>query len=72
MALRLTQHPQGPLLPKEAKTRRFKSYVDLANWADEHLPYGVYFVRNHTATTLAGIRKITHDGLFHVEGRGNV
>ena len=66
----LMQHPKGP---KIAGKKTFKSYVALADYADQYLPYGLYFARHSNAVTLAGIREIRHEeGLFHVEGYGNV
>lgn len=68
MAVILMPHPKGPKLGVK---KRFRSYVDLANWAEDNLPYGLYFARNHNASNLAAIREITHEhGRFHVEGRG--
>lgn len=76
MALRLMQHPAGPTLTPEQKAKRFRSYVDLANWADDvNLLAGRYFARAHNAASLATIREVTFGGAgytFHVEGRGNV
>lgn len=71
--LRLLQHPNGPKLTAEQKAKRFRSYVELANWAEENLPHGLYFVRSSAATTLAGLREVRHfEGKFHVEGRGYI
>ena len=73
MPLKLMQHPKGPALPNEAKRRYWRSYVDLANWADDNLSFGLYYVRNANAANLAAIREITfEEGLFHVERYGNV
>lgn len=68
------QHPNGPELPEEAKSRHFRSYDSLANWANEaNLPYGIYFVRNLNAKTLAGIREVNYNpGSFYVWGVGNI
>ena len=73
--IKLMRHPKGPSI--EGKKLRFRSYVDLADYADEHLEEGLYFVRNHNAVNLIAIREIHHhvdpwSSSFHVEGRGNV
>lgn len=68
------KHAEGPDIPEDTKEKTFRSYVDMANWADEHLPFGKYYIRNNMGATLySALRSVeftkTH---FWVEGRGNV
>jgi hypothetical protein len=75
MALYLIKHPNGPDLPDAFKDKRFRSFVDMANYADEHeLPEGKYYSRNPQGSNLlTAIREVTRKGSgFHVEGRGNI
>lgn len=77
MALRLRKHPRGPDLSDEAKEKGFRSYCDLADWAEENVPPGLYFVRADNAVWLAAIREVHHHAgrwpnAFWVEGRGCV
>lgn len=74
MALYFTKHPRGPELSDEAKAKRFRSYVSAADYADEYLPHGMYYLRNTSGTNLwTGIREVEHlPSRFHVDGRGNV
>ena len=72
MALKLRQHPTGRIIPDEHK-RNFRSYVDLADYAEAHLPHGMYLAIPTNATNLSVIRLICHEpGRFWVEGRGNI
>jgi len=76
--LKITKHPDGPELPEEVKAKTFRSYVDMANWADEHhLSPGIYWIRNPSGANLAtAIRELRYQtkgyGRFWVEGRGNI
>jgi hypothetical protein len=77
MALRLKQHPRGPMLTDEAKDKGFRSYCDLADWAEENLSPGLYFVRADNANIFTGLREVHHHAgrwksSFWVEGRGCV
>lgn len=75
MALQFVAKRNGNPLPPEFEGRKFRSYVDMATFADEHkLPDGTYFIRNDKgANLLTGLRELTRKGSgFHVEGRGNV
>jgi len=71
------KHPEGPELPEDTKGRKFRSYVDAANWADNHtfLP-GKYWLRNDRGANIwTSVREVTYNvGFkhFYVEGRGNV
>jgi hypothetical protein len=76
--LRIKKHPNGPELPEALKDKTFRSYVDMANFAEDHdlLP-GVYWVRNDKGNNLlTAIRELNYKNKpfhqFHVEGRGNV
>jgi hypothetical protein len=65
----------GSPLPEAFKSKGFRSYVDMANFADEHeLPEGQYFIHNTRAANLYTMfRTLTRKGHgFHVEGRGNI
>ena len=69
--IKLMQHPEGPSI--QDKQQWFKTYVDLANYAEKELPHGLYFARNGNANSFAAIREVTHEpGKFYVEGRGHV
>jgi hypothetical protein len=76
--LRIKKHPDGPEISEETKNKTFRSYVDMANWVDEHqLPPGIYWIRNSSGTNLAtAIRELRYKiggyGGFWVEGRGHV
>lgn len=72
--LKLLKHPDGPELPQEAKEKHFRSYVDMATWAEAHLPYGKYYCRSEAGTSfLTAFREIRYTAAcFWVEGRGNV
>ena len=63
------KHP----LPEVFKGKKFRSYVDMSNFADEHhLPEGEYFIRT-TGTSFMGLRELKRTKTrFWVEGRGNV
>jgi hypothetical protein len=69
-----TKHPDGPELPEAAQSKHFRSFVDMATWAETHLPYGKYWARNPNGGNLATrIREVRHErARFWVEGRGNV
>lgn len=73
--LQFQEKKNGTPLPEVFKTKKFRSYVDMANFADEHhLPSGKYFIFNNTGANLfTRYRELTFDGSrFHVEGRGNI
>ena len=75
MPLRLSKHPDGPDLPPGTLEKRFRSYVAMADWADEvHLAFGLYYARpTHVPPSPVNIRLVTHKKTaFHVEGRGNI
>jgi hypothetical protein len=65
----------GPDVPQAWQGKTFRSYVDMADYADKvGLPDGDYFIRNSNGTTFAtAVCKLTRKGgSFYVEGRGNV
>ena len=80
--VRLRKHPQGPELPQAALEKRFRSYVDMAIYAEASLPSGLYYSRNQQGGTLATALRLVRCKLsernepclagFWVEGRGNV
>jgi hypothetical protein len=81
--LKLSKHPEGPELPEEAKKKHFRSYADMADWAEEHLPPGKYWCRNPQGANLwTALREVRcklsdSDGEpkasgFWVDGRGNI
>jgi hypothetical protein len=77
MALYITKHPVGPELPEAFKNKTFRSYVNMADFADDNkLPHGIYWIRNTSGTNLAtAIRELRYHcgyGGFWVEGYGNI
>lgn len=73
--LKITEKKGGVPLPDDFKNKTFRSYVDAANFADEHgLPDGEYWIRNDKGTNIfTAIRELKRCGSsFWVEGRGNV
>lgn len=75
MTLRLSKHSAGPEVPLPFQGKRFRSYVDMANFADKvGLPDGTYWIRNSAGTTfVTGMRELKRKGtFFHVEGRGYI
>lgn len=75
MALSFKAKTNGQPLPADFEGKKFRSYVDMANFADEHnLPDGTYFIHNDRGSNLfTSLRELTRKGRsFHVEGRGNV
>lgn len=78
----LKKHPDGPELPAWAEKRWFRSYVAMAEWAEENLPPGLYWSKNPSGTNLyTKIREVrckidSHGNVrstgFWVEGRGNI
>lgn len=75
MALHFKEIPGGAKLPAEFQAKTFRSYVAMADYADDHhLPEGKYFIFNDKGgNALTRYRELTRKGTgFHVEGRGNV
>lgn len=75
MALYFREKKDGQQLPDGFKEKRFRSYADMAAFAEEHhLPHGEYWIRNDKGANLAtSIRELKYSKTrFWVEGRGNV
>lgn len=76
MALKFVEKVNVPgSLPEIFKEKRFRSYVDMANFADQHsLPDGDYFIYNTAGGNLwTAMRELKRRGSrFWVAGRGNI
>ena len=77
--LRLTTHPVAlrngqPALTKEQGGLRFRSYAQMANWADQNLQPGLYniIVNDRTVKDLHFRCGGGWEMGFYVEGRGNI
>lgn len=69
--IKLLKHPDGPAI--DGKRFWFRTYVELANYAEKQLLDGLYFVRNANAAKLDAIREAKkNDTSFYVEGRGAI
>lgn len=75
MALKFRERKGETPLPDIFKNRGFRSFADMATYADEHgLPDGKYWIFNDKGNNLwTSLKELTRKGSsFYVEGRGNV
>lgn len=73
--LKLKAQKDGAPLPEAFQNKGFRSFVDMANYADKHnLPDGNYWCYNDKGTNLlTSLREVKRKGSgFWVEGRGNI
>lgn len=73
--LKFREQKDGAPLPEIFTVKGFRSYADMADYADEHgLPDGSYWIFNDKGTNLLTfIRELRREGSrFWVEGRGYV